>query len=89
MLEPLEPLEPTSPEIDVHGAATESCTNVDAPTESLTLGADNGCIGFSEPDSTVGDSAVGEFFLENPGDSSVNTADEFIGSAGVKSFVCS
>ncbi|KAJ7856142.1 hypothetical protein B0H13DRAFT_1902793 [Mycena leptocephala] len=42
----------------------------------------------SKPDCQVGDGAVGEFFLGNPDATFVNTADEFVSSADVKSFIC-
>ncbi|KAF7339187.1 hypothetical protein MVEN_01996000 [Mycena venus] len=66
-----------------------ACTNVDTPTLSLIMGADNDCIGFQELNCQVGPGAAGEFFLENPDDTFVNTADEFVSSANVKSFICS
>ncbi|KAJ6586022.1 hypothetical protein B0H19DRAFT_1060193 [Mycena capillaripes] len=66
-----------------------ACTNVDTPTLSLVMGADNDCFGFQKPNCQVGTGAVGEFFLGNPDATFVNTADEFVSSANVKSFSCS
>ncbi|KAJ7309203.1 hypothetical protein DFH08DRAFT_1088336 [Mycena albidolilacea] len=66
-----------------------ACTNVDTPTLSLIMGTDNDCFGFQEPNCQVGTGAVGEFFLGNPDATFVNTADEFVSSANVKSFSCS
>ncbi|KAJ7856138.1 hypothetical protein B0H13DRAFT_1902789 [Mycena leptocephala] len=63
------------------------CTNVDTAILSLIMGAENDCFGFQEPDCQVGEGAVGEFFLGNPDATFVNTADEFVSSADVKSFI--
>ncbi|KAJ7895884.1 hypothetical protein B0H14DRAFT_3425842 [Mycena olivaceomarginata] len=66
-----------------------ACTNVDTPTLSLIMGADNNCFGFQEPNCQVDTSTVGGLFLGNPDATFVNTVDEFVSSANVKSFSCS